>query len=183
MRAYWYDDKQGDKRLPHDSGSPVSESYLHALGVIYKHCPSISAVDALATERAYKNRDEITVSPAKMGAVYEEKLRVFVQEHLHEDEEIRYILDGSGYFDVRSEGDDRWVRIGLEKEDLLILPAGIWHRFTTDEGDYVHAMRLFKEEPKWTPLNREAALEENPYRKEYVLQRARAVKAGLRPRK
>lgn len=153
MRAYWYDDKevnptpprpyplilpppnQGDKRLPHDSGSPVSESYLHALGVIYKHCPSISAVDALATERAYKNRDEITVSPAKMGAVYEEKLRMFVQEHLHEDEEIRYILDGSGYFDVRSEGDDRWVRIGLEKEDLLILPAGIWHRFTTDEGD------------------------------------------------
>lgn len=29
-------------------------------------------------------------------------------------------------------------------------------------------MRLFKDEPKWTPLNRTEQLEENPYRKEYL---------------
>lgn len=29
-------------------------------------------------------------------------------------------------------------------------------------------MRLFKEEPKWTPLNRSEELNDNPYRKEYV---------------
>lgn len=39
-------------------------------------------------------------------------------------------------------------------------------------------MRLFKEEPKWTPLNRAPELEENPYRKEYVQHRAQAVKAA-----
>jgi len=33
---------------------------------------------------------------------------------------------------------------------------------------YIQAMRLFKEEPKWTPLNRSEELNENPYRKEYV---------------
>lgn len=88
-------------------------------------------VDAIAKERGYKNRDEITVSPEKMGAIYEEKVKSFFAEHLHEDEEIRYILDGEGFFDVRNGGDD-WVRIRLEKEDLIVLPAGIYHRFTTD---------------------------------------------------
>lgn len=149
--------------------------------------PAVSSVDALAAERGYKNRDEITVSPEKMGDVYETKVKSFFAEHLHEDEEIRYIRDGKGYFDVRSRDDD-WVRIELEKDDLIILPPGIYHRFTTDEtnvsffGDgrvelaltatsqYIQAMRLFKDEPKWTPLNRSGDLETNPHRKEYVTQ-------------
>ncbi|CBY01178.1 hypothetical protein LEMA_P023080.1 [Plenodomus lingam JN3] len=167
MKAYWFDNLPGDQREPHDSGRNVDPDYLAKLGVIYHHVPEVAGVDAIATSRNYKNRDEITVSPEKMGDIYEEKVKTFFHEHLHEDEEIRYILDGAGYFDVRSEGDD-WVRIWLEKGDLIILPSGIYHRFTTDEQNYTKAMRLFKDEPKWTPLNRGNETDENPYRKEYL---------------
>lgn len=127
--------RQGDQRETHDSGREVSSDYLRKLGVLYYHCPEVANVDGIAKERNYKNRDEITVSPKAMGDVYEDKVKMFFNEHLHEDEEIRYIRDGAGYFDVRSEGDD-WVRIRLVKDDMLILPAGIYHRFTTD-GDNV----------------------------------------------
>ncbi|RAO72099.1 uncharacterized protein BHQ10_008111 [Talaromyces amestolkiae] len=163
--------QQGDQREDHDSGRPVTESQLQSIGVIYHHFPQLSSVDALASERGYKNRDEITVSPEKMGSIYEEKVKSFFSEHLHEDEEIRYILDGDGFFDVRSEGDE-WIRIRLEKDDLLILPAGIYHRFTTDAKNYIKAMRLFQDEPKWTPLNRGPDVDVNPHRQSYLKQTA-----------
>jgi 1,2-dihydroxy-3-keto-5-methylthiopentene dioxygenase len=171
MKAYWYDNLPGDQRLPHDSGRTVDPTYLAQLGVLYQHITSQADVDELAVKRSYKNRDEVIVSPEKMGDIYEEKVKSFFHEHLHEDDEIRYILDGAGFFDVRSEGDD-WVRIWLEKGDLIVLPAGIYHRFTTDDKNYTHAMRLFKDEPKWTPLNRGAETDENSFRKEYLQTRS-----------
>ncbi|KAI0127505.1 hypothetical protein BJ170DRAFT_625732 [Xylariales sp. AK1849] len=169
MRAYWYDNLEGDQRLPHDSGKDLTPSDLEKLGVLYYHISELEGVNKLASERGYKNRDEITVSPEKMGDIYEDKVKSFFHEHLHEDEEIRYIRGGQGFFDVRSQGDE-WVRVALEKDDLLILPAGIYHRFTTDEKNYIKAMRLFKDEPKWTPLNRETSLDANEHRKQYISQ-------------
>ncbi|KAL2828240.1 Acireductone dioxygenase ARD family [Aspergillus cavernicola] len=167
MKAYWYDNKPGDQREPHNSGRPVTESYLASIGVIYRHLPELDSVNTLAQERGYKQRDEIVVAPATMGEAYESKVKSFFSEHIHEDEEIRYIRDGEGYFDVRGR-EDEWVRIRLEKDDLIILPAGIYHRFTTDENNYIKAMRLFQEEPKWTPLNRGPELDTNQHRKTYL---------------
>jgi 1,2-dihydroxy-3-keto-5-methylthiopentene dioxygenase len=33
---------------------------------------------------------------------------------------------------------------------------------------YIKAMRLFQDEPKWTPLNRGPEVDINPHRKAYV---------------
>lgn len=135
MKAYLYDNQdvsctyslwlgpilqtQGDQRLPHYSGHDVSLDYLDRIGVLYYQISSEEKVDELARQRLYKNRDIITVSPENMGAAYNEKVQSFFHEHLHEDEEIRYIKDGAGYFDVRGENDE-WVRIRMEKDDLIV---------------------------------------------------------------
>ena len=95
---------------------------------------SADKVEELSKARNYANRDEITVSPGALGSAYGEKIKMFYDEHIHEDEEIRYVLKGTGYFDVR-DAEDRWLRISAEPGDLLILPAGIYHRFTVDEGN------------------------------------------------
>lgn len=50
--------------------------------------------------------------------------------------------------------------------DLRIHTAG-WLTFNYPQ-QYVKAMRLFQDEPKWTPLNRDAEVDVNPHRKSYV---------------
>ncbi|KAF8985943.1 Acireductone dioxygenase ARD family [Cyathus striatus] len=173
MRAYYFDNLPGDQRLPHsyDPPRPVSVETLEKINVKYWFIPlegHLEEVNKIADERGYKNKDTINVSKEGLGEVYEEKIKNFFQEHMHEDEEIRYILDGSGFFDVRESPSDEWVRIVVEPGDLIVLPAGIYHRFTLDEKNMIKAIRLFQDEPKWVPYNRSHDTEKNPYRTDYL---------------
>merc|ERR1711939_585366 len=122
MKAYIYDDIEGDQRLPHDSGEQVTVDQLKAIGVLPFPGIELDQVETIARERGYKNRDEINVSKAGLGDIYEEKIK-----------------GGRGYFDLREKGDKRWIRVAVEPKDLLIVPAGVYHRFTLDEGDFIHA--------------------------------------------
>ncbi|OBA19984.1 Acireductone dioxygenase [Metschnikowia bicuspidata var. bicuspidata NRRL YB-4993] len=141
----------------HHSGKFVTEEKLAELGVVYKYIDNLEDLEILAQERDYKNRDVVNLNLGSFGGdetAYNNKMRQFYTEHYHEDEEIRYVQEGEGYFDVRDK-EDKWIRAKLEKNDLLILPAGIYHRFTLlSKLKNVTAMRLFKDEPKWEAINR-----------------------------
>ncbi|XP_039113306.1 1,2-dihydroxy-3-keto-5-methylthiopentene dioxygenase [Hyaena hyaena] len=161
VEAWYMDESAGDPRLPH-RGEPcrrVGLEQLRRLGVLYWKLDADKyekdpELEKIRKERNYSWMDIITICKDKLPN-YEEKIKMFYEEHLHLDEEIRYILDGSGYFDVR-DAEDRWIRISMAKGDMITLPAGIYHRFTLDQQNYVKAMRLFVGEPVWTAHNRPA---------------------------
>ncbi|KAJ3330814.1 1,2-dihydroxy-3-keto-5-methylthiopentene dioxygenase [Blyttiomyces sp. JEL0837] len=170
ISAWYFNETDEDQRELHQfsPNQPVTLEQLAELGVLHWHIDVeeekyLEKVDAICTERQYKNRDVINIRKDTLPD-YEAKLKIFFTEHIHEDEEIRFILDGSGYFDVRDKN-DKWIRIAMTGSEMIILPAGMYHRFTLDSKNYLKAMRLFKEDPKWTPLNRtDKGTDENKYR-------------------
>ncbi|KAH8367556.1 hypothetical protein KR200_006824 [Drosophila serrata] len=123
----------------------------------------------LRAKRGYTYDDEIITCSEKCLADYANKLKAFFTEHLHTDEEIRLVLDGSGYFDVR-DNEENWLRIQVVKGDLIIIPAGIYHRFTLDSNNFIRARRYFVGEPVWTPHNRPA--DDMDCRKSYIRHQA-----------
>ncbi|KAL3162382.1 1,2-dihydroxy-3-keto-5-methylthiopentene dioxygenase [Trebouxia sp. C0010 RCD-2024] len=171
LEAWYMDDSQEDQRSTHKCkpDRPASIEQIRKLGVLswklnadnHADDPKLKAIRAV---RNYSYQDVITIRPDTLPN-YEQKLKSFFEEHLHTDEEIRYILEGSGYFDVRDK-DEKWIRIALKKGDMIVLPEGIYHRFTLDDTNYVKAMRLFVGEPVWTPYNRPQ--DNMPSRKKYV---------------
>lgn len=171
LEAWYMDDTDLDQRLPHkqNPNKPCTLSTLRSLGVLswkldadnYETDPKYKAIKEA---RGYTYQDLITCSPDTLPG-FEEKIKMFFEEHLHTDEEIRFVLDGSGYFDVR-DLEDNWIRIKCTKGTMIVLPEGMYHRFTLDTDDYIKALRLFVGEPVWTPHNRPQ--EEHPSRVKYL---------------
>lgn len=178
-----YEDQKAENRLK-DGNKPCTVEELKKLGIAYWKMDADSfeypvkaipwdpkdATDpklkAIRDERGYSYADIISVKPDLLPG-YDEKIKAFFEEHIHDAEEIRYILDGSGYFDIR-DVEDKWIRIHIKKGDLMTLPEGCYHRFTCDSTDFIQAMRLFIGQPVWTPFNRPQ--EDHPSRKDYVTQ-------------
>ncbi|CAN7943009.1 unnamed protein product, partial [Ixodes hexagonus] len=51
-----------------------------------------------------------------------------IDEHRHPEEEVRFMTQGTAFFDIR-DYKDKWVRIRFGEGDILVLPANVYHRF------------------------------------------------------
>lgn len=123
------------------------------------------ALIAYRKNNEYEFSDILTVSKEGLKN-YDETLKSFYNEHFHLDDECRYVLEGAGYFDVRNENDE-WVRVRIEKGDLITLPAGMYHRFALDEDQqYLKSVRMYVSEATWIPIYRPS--KDHFIRKEYL---------------
>jgi 1,2-dihydroxy-3-keto-5-methylthiopentene dioxygenase len=108
-----------------DQGTALSTQELLAHDVYYERLATQpeayqAPLDTLKGERGYVQQDEVALSPQtpNIDAICAK----FVDEHLHDDDEVRFVLEGAGIFDIRSR-DDRYMRVEVGPGDLIVVPA------------------------------------------------------------
>jgi 1,2-dihydroxy-3-keto-5-methylthiopentene dioxygenase len=137
-----------------DNNDPIDANILEANGVIYRRLDLNNfqpTLDELRTRRGYVTQDEVALRPDTPNL--DGILAKFDPEHLHTDDEVRFVLEGEGIFDIRS-NDERWMRVIVEAGDLIVVPAGKNHRFELTNKRAIRCARLFKDQSGWTPVYR-----------------------------
>jgi 1,2-dihydroxy-3-keto-5-methylthiopentene dioxygenase len=75
----------------------------------------------------------------------------FLAEHIHTEDEIRFFVDGQGYFWFNLEGAPVFNLL-CQKGDLISVPAGSKHWFDAGEiNPFVKAIRIFIDQSGWVP--------------------------------
>lgn len=117
--------------------------------------PDDDAQTILAAYRPYLNAlmgatgagsaDVVKLTPDHPAAA---ELRAkFLQEHTHSEDEIRFFVQGSGYFALHVNG--RVYTILCEAGDLLSVPAHAKHWFDAGETPSFTALRVFTDTSGW----------------------------------
>ncbi|KAG0617701.1 hypothetical protein M758_4G009000 [Ceratodon purpureus] len=153
IRAWHYNPTDEAPCKPHQysPNREVSTDHLQRLGVLtWTHIETDGFennkfLNKIKSVRGYNYEEVLTVAPSSLPN-FEQNTKKFFMEHLHDHEEIRFILDGVGYEDVR-DFDGSWIRIEIKKGDLIVLPPGMYHRFTLDEDQYLKALLLYQGTP------------------------------------
>ena len=115
-----------------------------------------SEIDRLKEEGGFVTADVIDVKPDTAGL--EAMLAKFSREHWHDEDEVRFILEGRGVFHIHPrEGAVLAIEVG--PGDLLRVPRGTWHWFDLCEDRRIRAIRLFQDPAGWTPHYTESGVD------------------------
>lgn len=147
MRAYYTDD-----------GTGLTSDALHAQGIHHEVLPldpksHQGRLDEIKAKNGYVEQDIIELSRDTPNL--EDICKKFDHEHLHTEDEVRFVLAGEGVFDIRSRA-DRWMRVVVESGDLIVVPKDRYHRFELTERKAIRCVRLFQDKSGWVPQYREA---------------------------
>jgi len=71
----------------------------------------------------------------------------FRDEHTHDDDEVRFFVEGSGTFYLRVDGNV--MMVACEAGDLIAVPKGVRHWFDMGSSPHFAAIRFFKVAEGW----------------------------------
>jgi 1,2-dihydroxy-3-keto-5-methylthiopentene dioxygenase len=113
-------------------------------------------VEKLKARGGYVTADVINVNPQTPGL--EAMLAKFSREHIHTDDEVRFIVQGRGVFHIHPR-DGAVVAIEVGAGDLIRVPKNTWHWFDLCADRQIRAIRLFQDPAGWTPHYTESSID------------------------
>lgn len=119
-----------------------------------------SEIEALKSRGGYVTADVIDVTPQTPGL--EAMLAKFSREHWHDEDEVRFIIAGSGVFHILTDsegGEGKVFAIEVESGDMIRVPRGTRHWFDLCADRRIRAIRLFQDVSGWTPHYTESGRE------------------------
>lgn len=105
-------------------------------------------IDELKSRGGYLTADVIDVNQNTPGL--DSMLSKFNIEHRHDEDEVRYILDGRGLFHIHTH-EGPVVAVEVQAGDLIRVPRGMLHWFNLCGDKRIRAIRLFQDVSGWTP--------------------------------
>lgn len=106
-------------------------------------------IDELKARGGFVTADVIDVRPDTPNL--DAMLQKFNKEHTHTEDEVRFILQGSGVFHINP-GDRPVFGIEVHAGDLISVPMGTQHWFDLCGDRRIRAIRLFQDKTGWTPF-------------------------------
>jgi 1,2-dihydroxy-3-keto-5-methylthiopentene dioxygenase len=105
-------------------------------------------IEELNARGGYVTADVIDVFPNTPNL--DAMLNKFNSEHWHDEDEVRFIVEGRGLFHIRP-NEGPVFAIEVEKGDLIRVPKGTHHWFDLCVDRRIRAIRLFQDKSGWTP--------------------------------
>lgn len=104
-------------------------------------------IERLNTQYHFQSVDVINITPATPNIA---DIRAkFLQEHTHDDFEMRLFVRGQGLFNIRTHG--KIYAVHCTENDLISVPANTTHWFDTGASPTLTAIRLFANPDGWIP--------------------------------
>ena len=113
-------------------------------------------IDELKARGGYVTADVIDVKADTPGL--EAMLARFNSEHWHDEDEVRFIVEGRGLFHIHPTKGAVFA-IEVEAGDLIRVPRGTHHWFDLCADRRIRAIRLFQDPSGWTPHYTESGVD------------------------